>query len=79
MTKRKRHYLSPDKQSEEDKYQSLAKEFPGTILSPDRVRLIRKWYDTGKYTPIVIADMLDIKPKTISKIIKRKTYDWVED
>lgn len=48
-------------------------------LSIEEVLEIRKLYKTGDYTQVDIAKMYNVKHYTIGRIIKRKTFAWLND
>ena len=48
-------------------------------LSNEEVLEIRKLYKTGDYTQVDIAKMYNVRHCTISKIIRRETFNWLND
>lgn len=48
-------------------------------LSNEEVLEIRKLYKTGDYTQVDIAKMYNVRHSTISKIVRRETFNWLND
>ena len=48
-------------------------------LSNEEVLETRKLYKTGDYTQVDIAKMYNVRHCTISKIVRRETFNWLND
>lgn len=46
-------------------------------LTPEQVRELRRLHATGKYLQRELGSMFNINYRTVSYIVKRKTYAWV--
>jgi len=63
---------------QDNTYDAIIKGRLSSKMNPDKVRLARELYKTGKYSTAAVGEVFNVSASAIQRIVNRRTWKYVE-